>query len=292
MATVNLGAIRFNWKGAYNNGTAYVADDVVSSAGSSYICILASTGNAVSNATYWSQMSSAGTDGTDIGTTITTQGDVLYRDGSGLQRLAKGTASQSLTMNSGATAPEWTTPAAGGTNGWHLINSQTATNTASFTQSISGYQSYAIILNEIVPDSDGMRIILRFGTASGMDSTTGYDNAGIEADNYHNSTGSYHSSMRYAGQGNENHIWLSEYNAGNASGEGVNTMAYLLSPSSGTGYTRVFGQSAYSRGSGDLVNISFAGQRRAILAYTTIHVLCYSGNMTSGRMSVYGIKHN
>ena len=29
---VNLGAIRFNWKGAYAGGTAYVADDVVSSA--------------------------------------------------------------------------------------------------------------------------------------------------------------------------------------------------------------------------------------------------------------------
>jgi len=116
MVEVNLGAIRFNWRGAYAGGTAYVADDVVSSGGSSYICILASTGNAVSNATYWSQMSQAGTDGTDgtdIGTTITTQGDILYRDGSGLQRLAKGTAAQVLTVNSGATAPEWTTPAGG-----------------------------------------------------------------------------------------------------------------------------------------------------------------------------------
>ena len=107
MATVDLGAIRFNWKGAYAGGTAYVADDVVSSGGASYICILASTGNAVSNATYWSVMSTAGTDGTDVGTTITTQGDLLYRDGSGLQRLAKGTAGQTLAMNSGATAPEW-----------------------------------------------------------------------------------------------------------------------------------------------------------------------------------------
>jgi len=39
--------------------------------------------------------------------TLTTQGDTLYRDGSGLQRLAKGTAGQYLKMNSGATAPEW-----------------------------------------------------------------------------------------------------------------------------------------------------------------------------------------
>ena len=30
MATVNLGAIKFNWKGAFNNSTAYAVDDVVS----------------------------------------------------------------------------------------------------------------------------------------------------------------------------------------------------------------------------------------------------------------------
>jgi hypothetical protein len=105
MATVDLGAIRFNWKGAYAGGTAYVVDDVVSSGGSSYMCILASTGNATSNATYWSVMAQ----GADVATTLTTQGDVLFRDASGIQRLAKGTAGQVLKVNSGATAPEWGT---------------------------------------------------------------------------------------------------------------------------------------------------------------------------------------
>ncbi len=106
MATINLGSIKFNWRGAYNNSTAYAVDDVVSSGGSSYICILASTGNAVTNTTYWNLMSQAGSDGTDVGATLTTQGDMLYRDGSGLQRLAKGTASQVLAMNGAANAPE------------------------------------------------------------------------------------------------------------------------------------------------------------------------------------------
>ena len=110
MATVDLGAIRFNWKGVYAAGTAYVADDVVSSGGSSYMCILASTGNAPPNATYWSLMAQGG----DVSTTITTQGDLLYRDGSGLQRLAKGTAGQTLAMNSGATAPEWSSASSAG----------------------------------------------------------------------------------------------------------------------------------------------------------------------------------
>ena len=61
MATVNLGVIKPVFKGAYSNSTAYVLDNIVTSGGSSYICILASTGNAVSNATYWSQMSAIGT---------------------------------------------------------------------------------------------------------------------------------------------------------------------------------------------------------------------------------------
>ncbi len=107
MATVNLGSLRFDWKGAYNGSTAYAVDDVVSYNGSSYICILASTGNLPTNTTYFQPMATKGTDGTDVGTTLTTQGDMLYRDGSGLQRLAKGTASQVLKMNSSANAPEW-----------------------------------------------------------------------------------------------------------------------------------------------------------------------------------------
>ena len=105
MATVTLGSIKFNWKGAYNSSTAYAVDDVVSSGGNSYVCIQAHTNQAVGNATaYWNIMSSAGTNGTngtDVGTTITTQGDLLYRDGSGLQRLAKPASDKFLQNTSG-----------------------------------------------------------------------------------------------------------------------------------------------------------------------------------------------
>ena len=109
MATLNLGRIKPVFRGAYNSATAYVVDDIVTSGGETFICILASTGNATSNATYWTKLAQKGTDGTDVGATLTTQGDVLYRDGSGLQRLAIGTAGQVLQVNSGATAPEYGT---------------------------------------------------------------------------------------------------------------------------------------------------------------------------------------
>ena len=70
MATVNLGSIKFNWKGTYAGATAYKVDDVVSYNGSSYISIQAGTGNLPTDTAYWEQMSQAGTNGTDVGTTI------------------------------------------------------------------------------------------------------------------------------------------------------------------------------------------------------------------------------
>ena len=108
MATLNLGRIKPVFRGAYAGGTAYVVDDIVTSGNETFICIQASTGNATSNASYWTKLAAKGADGTDVGATLTTQGDILYRDGSGLQRLAKGTATQILQINAGATAPEWT----------------------------------------------------------------------------------------------------------------------------------------------------------------------------------------
>ena len=65
---------------------------------------------------------------TNSSTTLTTQGDTLYRDGSGIQRLAKGTAGQVLTMNSGATAPEWAASASN-TPAWSVKLSGNFTTT-------------------------------------------------------------------------------------------------------------------------------------------------------------------
>ena len=107
MATVNLGSIKFNWQGAYNGATAYSVDDVVSYNGASYICTAASTGNLPTDTNFWDQMSSAGTDGTDLTTTLTTQGDIVYRDASGLARLGAGTSGQALLTGGAGANPSW-----------------------------------------------------------------------------------------------------------------------------------------------------------------------------------------
>ena len=112
MATLNLGRIKPVFRGAYNNSTAYVVDDIVTSSGETFICIQASTGNATSNATYWTKLAEKGTNGsngTDLTSTLTTQGDIVYRDGSGLARLGYGTAGQVLKTGGSGANPSWGT---------------------------------------------------------------------------------------------------------------------------------------------------------------------------------------
>lgn len=84
------------------------------------------------NGTTWEDYSAAG-----MTNPMTTQGDVIYGGASGTPtRLAKGTAAQVLTMNAGATAPEWSAAGGGATlNDYILVRDEKAstTNGGSFT---------------------------------------------------------------------------------------------------------------------------------------------------------------
>ena len=152
MATLNLGRIKPVFRGAYNNGTAYVVDDIVTSGGSSYICIQASTGNAVSNATYWTLMAEGG----DVASTLTTQGDILYRDGSGLQRLAAGTSGQVLQTGGAGANPSWTAVS----SDYVKITSGTFSNISNvdFASSLFDGSTYKSFVNMIeIQDHDTYR---------------------------------------------------------------------------------------------------------------------------------------
>ena len=176
MATVTLGNIKFNWKGPYNNSTAYVVDDVVSSGGSSYVCILASTGNAVSNGTYWQQMSAAGTNGTDLTSTLTTQGDIVYRDGSGLARLGYGTAGQVLQTGGSGANPSW------GTVSSDFVKLASATGNGSANEiSIDGFYStdyirYVLYGRDVKTSSSGDDLNFRTNQSGSTNGSSVYVN--------------------------------------------------------------------------------------------------------------------
>ena len=102
MATIDLGKIKFNWRGTYAGGTAYVPDDVVyymdGSVGSSYMCVANTTGNAPSSGgtphASWQYLAKG-----QATSPTTTQGDVIVRGASADARLAIGTAGQVLKVN-------------------------------------------------------------------------------------------------------------------------------------------------------------------------------------------------
>lgn len=171
MATINLGSIKFNWQGSYSGSTAYSVDDVVSYNGSSYICKLASTGNLPTNTTYWDQMSQAGTDGTDLTSTLTTQGDIVYRDASGLARLAAGTSGQFLkTLGTGAN-PIW------GDAGGGLVQTVHASFSNTQTLAINNQDTDSTFTIGITPTSASNKILLTGHIMYGQD--TGYGGHGL-----------------------------------------------------------------------------------------------------------------
>lgn len=72
-------------------------------------------------------------------TIIDAAGDLIYGSAADTAaRLAIGTAGQVLTVNSGATAPEWATPAPAGAANWTLLNTGGTTLTGAQTITISG----------------------------------------------------------------------------------------------------------------------------------------------------------
>ena len=103
MATINLGRIKPVFRGAYDVATSYVVDDIVTFNNQSFICILASLGNATTDTTYWSILAAKGGDVTQL----TTHGDLIIRDASGVARLPAGTSGQILQTQGTSGDPQW-----------------------------------------------------------------------------------------------------------------------------------------------------------------------------------------
>jgi hypothetical protein len=97
----------------------------------------------------------------------TTLGDLAYRSSTAnvKTRLGLGTAGQVLTVNSGATAPEWATAGGGGLT---LISTVTASNQASVTFSSipATYKHLQVVIKNFDPTTDNDSLWLRFNSDS------------------------------------------------------------------------------------------------------------------------------
>lgn len=102
IATVDLGKIKFQWKGDWSSSASYTRDDVVHYQGQAYVCKLANTNSTPTvGSADWDLLAAGG----DPATVMTNQGDLLVRGAAGLERLATGTADQKLVVSGGV--PAW-----------------------------------------------------------------------------------------------------------------------------------------------------------------------------------------
>jgi hypothetical protein len=119
-------------------------------------------------------MSSAGTNGTngtDLGTTLTTQGDIVYRDGSGLQRLGAGTAGQLLQTGGAGANPSWGTVSSDFVKLVSGSHSGTALIMDNLFEDSSTYSQYQVHINYAQVDSP-LYMRGRTGGASGSTYST------------------------------------------------------------------------------------------------------------------------
>ena len=128
------GPIGLTWKGAYNNATAYIANDGVSYNGSSYINILAGTGFLPTDGTHWNLIAQKGADG--IGS-----GDVMGPATNTADYIPQWNGANSKTLKDGLAVP------AGGLAGITLVGTKldtsAFTDTAVTSKLLTGFTSGA-----------------------------------------------------------------------------------------------------------------------------------------------------
>ncbi len=91
-SVLNLGRIKPVWKGAWDAAAAYVLDDIVSYMGHSYICVQPHTNVAPALAAdnaHWNVLAKGQT-------VLTTKGDLLWHDGTSVNRLPSGSVGNVL----------------------------------------------------------------------------------------------------------------------------------------------------------------------------------------------------
>ena len=161
MATVHIGNLSFTHRGDYAGGTAYAKNDVVYYAtnGNAYIAKQATTGNAPTNATYWSQFAQ-GSGG-------------IWNAG-----LSLGSANQVVKVNSGASALEFGTISSNVDLVSYVVLDSTGVNTIDITTdwSTNNYYKMEMFMQYQMDSNYGSKF--RFRSSGGAISNDSYQYLG------------------------------------------------------------------------------------------------------------------
>ena len=202
----------------------------------------------------------------------TTAGDVDYYTAATTKaRVAIGTAGQVLTVNSGATAPEWATPASGGMT---LISTTNLASVTSITSIPTTYKNLILVIRGFRPTTNARRLRMRLNNDSGTSYTQwAYATANINV----------------AGFGSSG-FDLTD----NASNGGSNTNAIsiisITDYANTTGWQFIDSQSVYQDSSAGLAtNFAVYGAYIKSAAITQIDLFANTGSIDGGSALLYGV---
>ena len=208
-------------------------------------------------------------------------GDTMYYNGTDYARLAKGTAAQVLTMNAGATAPEWA--AAGGGGGiWEYVSTVTAStsSTLAFTNMVAGYD-YRYVIEELFVSTDTAVIRAQLGVTTPTYRTSGYLSVATTIINNNSSQSGEATAhiqltteQEYAGTGTDEGIKYAELTLINPAGTSVATMVM--------GFIFLYGHSPQAQ-----VQHFGSFYNTADEAHTAIKFFMSSGTITTGNILQY-----
>ena len=176
------------------------------------------------------------------------------------------TGSNGQVLTRGASGFSWAD--AGGGGAWNLIGTAAASNSASLTVTgiTSTYGQYAIGISDMIPSGDNKYLAMQVGDSNGIDSG-----------------GSDYEHM--------SKVAVPTNNVGNGDGEGCGGMVYFNRPANGTTHPHFAGTVSCKNLNGNCAGGVFAGIRKAAVAVDRILVKFDSGNIASGRMTIWGIAH-
>jgi hypothetical protein len=205
---------------------------------------------------------------------MTTTGDTIYSSsGSTPARLGIGTAGQVLAVNSGATAPEWTTPSSGGLT---LIATTSLSGTSVTVSSIpSTYKHLMVVFQKVFYNSNDYPIQFRFNSDTGSN----YNSAGVRA---------YNGSVADLQAGAVNFEALVKTR--NASDNNLNMFAtmniynYTATTGKGFDFSSYWADSGGTRG-----YVAYHGNYYSTSAISSMTVIAAGQSFSGGTMLTYGV---
>jgi hypothetical protein len=199
----------------------------------------------------------------------TTLGDLAYRSSTAnvKTRLGLGTAGQVLQVNSGATAPEWATPAGGGA--YTLISTTTLSGASVALTSIpQTYRNLQIVVEAFKPATSGSLLFMRFNQDS-------------SANQHANSTGIFQGAYSFNQTGSQ----LTKAETANWNSVAiVDVYNYTSTTTRRKGMVWGIGSSASDE------NANFCIGYLPTTAISSLSFYADVGNMTSGTVYLYGVK--